>query len=45
MYDERPDGSKMPILNPDASPVRRKQAQEQSDRMDRLKKIQHAQAT
>lgn len=41
VYDERPDGSKMPVLNPDGTPVRHRQAQRESERIEQLKRFQH----
>jgi hypothetical protein len=42
VYDERPNGTKMPILNPDGSVVRAKQAREQPDRLRKLRQLQQA---
>lgn len=39
LYDERPGGTKMPVLNADLSPVRMKQASEQRHKInDHLRK-------
>ena len=42
VYDERPNGTKMPILNPDGSPVRVKQAREQASKLRELRQMQQA---
>lgn len=34
VYDTRPDGSKMPVMNPDGTPVRHRQYQEQKRTID-----------
>ena len=38
-YDERPNGTKMPIFNPDGTPVRVRQAQEQSKKLDEFRRF------
>jgi len=39
VYDERPGGTKMPVLNPDMTPVRMKQGAEQRHKInDHLRK-------
>lgn len=33
-YDERPNGTRMPIINPDGSPVRKGQAKQQAAKVE-----------
>lgn len=42
VYDERPNGTRMPILNPDGTPVRKSQAQQQERKLDEFRRLQHA---
>jgi hypothetical protein len=42
VYDERPDGSKMPILKSDGSPLRVKEAREKSHLLKDLAARQQA---
>lgn len=35
LYDERPGGTKMPVMNPDLTPVRMKQASEQRQKINK----------
>lgn len=42
-YDVRPDGSKMPILNPDGSPVRKAQAMREERKLTEFRRMQHQQ--
>ena len=42
VYDERPDGSKMPILKQDGSPLRVKEAREKPHLLRELKNLQQA---
>ena len=41
-YDERPNGTRMPILNPDGSPVRKAQAQRQEQKLDEFRRQLHS---
>lgn len=45
VYDERPDGSKMPILKSDGTPLRVKEASEKPHLLKRLKELQQAGVT
>lgn len=45
VYDERPDGSKMPILKEDGTPLRVKEASEKPHLLRRLKDMQQAGVT
>jgi len=40
-YDERPNGARMPILNPDGTPVRKSQALQQERKLDEFRRLQH----
>lgn len=42
VYDERPNGTKMPLLNPDGTPVRVRQAREQPGRIREFNNLQTA---
>lgn len=41
VYDERPNGLRMPILNPDGSPVRKAQAQRQERKLEGFRRQIH----
>lgn len=40
-YDDRGNGVKMPILNPDGSPVRKGQARQQERKLEEFRRQQH----
>lgn len=42
VYDERPGGIKMPILNPDGTPVRKAQAQRQERKVEEFRRQLHS---
>lgn len=39
-YDERPNGTRMPILNPDGTPVRKGQARQQEKKLSEFRRLQ-----
>lgn len=41
LYDERPGGTKMPVLNPDGTPVRHRQAQREAGKIERVLRERH----
>ena len=43
VYDERPNGTRMPILNPDGTPVRKGQAKREERKVEGFRRLQHQQ--
>lgn len=42
VYDERPNGTRMPLVNPDGTPVRKGQARRQERKVEEFRRQLHA---